>query len=139
MLVLSLPPSPVNDGIFGGGGRIKLEFSIRPGRGEAFLAGLGDGDGVDDDALLLRLSVRFANAADAAAAIVVVVDELVESSLAPDSRARWLLRVSEEKTQSCQTSPSKSVLNRAAEDLTKGSVASLGRVWNRFFYSQTGC
>ena len=91
MLVLNLPPSPVSDKIFGVGGRIRLEFSINPGRGEAFLAGRGDGDGVDDDALLLRLSVRLADAAEIAAPIVVV-DEVVESSLAPDSRARWLPR-----------------------------------------------
>ena len=89
MIDRSLPPSPVNDWIFGGGGWTRQEFSIRPGRPDIFLAGRGDGEGVDD-AVLLRLSVRLAAAVDA-------VEEDVESSLVPDSKGR-LPRESENKS-----------------------------------------
>jgi hypothetical protein len=55
-----------------------LVFSIKPGRPEIFLAGRGEGDGVDE-VVLFRLSVLLAGAAPA-------VEEVVESSLRPDSR-----------------------------------------------------
>jgi len=56
-------------------------FSIRPGRPEIFLAGRGDGEGVDED-VLFRLSVLLATAA--------TVEDDVESSLVPDSKGRLL-------------------------------------------------